>query len=120
MTADRTHATNPGLALLWSRAGGRSGREAHMSKFSLAVLGVLVLSSSAWAQKAKYTRSQDLKVDVKLSDRVKPIQAKDAKEEPPQPSLSADQVLSIEGLVGDIRSEQEDILAKLIIKTPDS
>jgi len=92
-----------------------------MLKMKLAIVGVLLVSSgSTWAQKAKYTRSQDLKVDVKLSDRVKPIQAKDAKEEPPQPSLSADQVLSIEGLVGDIRSEQEDILAKLIIKTPDT
>jgi tetratricopeptide (TPR) repeat protein len=92
-----------------------------MLKMKLAIVGVLLVSSgSTWAQKAKYTRSQDLKVDVKLSDRVKPIQPKDAKEEPPQPSLSADQVLSIEGLVGDIRSEQEEILAKLILKTPDT
>ena len=92
-----------------------------MLKMKLAIVGVLLASSgSTWAQKAKYTRSQDLKVDVKLSDRVKPIQAKDAKEEPPQPSLSADQVLSIEGLVGDIRGEQEEILAKLIVKTPDA
>jgi tetratricopeptide (TPR) repeat protein len=88
----------------------------------LVIAGALLLGShAAWAQKAKYTRTQDLKVDVKLSDRVKPIQPKgqgEAKEA--QPELSADQVLSIEGLVGDIRSEQEQILGELIAKTPDS
>jgi len=97
-----------------------------MSKLKLAVLGVLVLGGSlspsvTWAQKAKYTRQQDLKVDVKLSDRVKPIVPKTAGEiKEQQPELSADQVLSIEGLVGDIRAEQEEILADLIIKTPDT
>ncbi|HEX4416328.1 MAG TPA: tetratricopeptide repeat protein [Kofleriaceae bacterium] len=93
-----------------------------MHKWKLAVLGVMVLGTSAWAQKAKYTRQQDLKVDVKLSDRVKPIVAKtpgDAAKDQ-QPELSADMVLSIEGLVGDIRSEQEEILADLIAKTPDT
>jgi len=92
-----------------------------MFKWKLAVVGVLVLGTTAWAQKAKYTRQQDLKVDVKLSDRVKPIIPKtptETKEQ--QPELSADQVLSIEGLVGDIRGEQEQILADLIIKTPDT
>jgi tetratricopeptide (TPR) repeat protein len=93
-----------------------------MLRTKLAILGLVVATSTttAWAQKAKYTRQQDIKVDVKLSDRVKPIQAKDKNDQPPAPDLSADQVLSIEGLVGDIRSEQEEILAKLIIKTPDS
>ena len=47
-----------------------------MSKLKLAFLTVLMASSatSAWAQKPKYTRTQDVKIDVKLSDRVKPIQ----------------------------------------------
>ncbi|HET9624734.1 MAG TPA: tetratricopeptide repeat protein [Kofleriaceae bacterium] len=83
---------------------------------------VLAGTTASWAQKAKYTRSQDLKVDVKLSDRVKPIVPKtgeDAKKEQ-QPELTADQVLSIEGLVGDIRNEQEAILSDLIEKTPDT
>jgi tetratricopeptide (TPR) repeat protein len=87
----------------------------------LVIIGAVVLGShAAWAQKAKYTRQQDVKVEVKLSDRVKPIQpkAQDPKEQ--QPELTADQVLSIEGLVGDIRSEQEEILGDLIAKTPDS
>jgi tetratricopeptide (TPR) repeat protein len=94
----------------------------HMSvwKTKLAVVGALLISTSAWAQKPKYTRTQDLKVDVKLSERVKPIVPKDPKEQQQQPELTADMVLSIEGLVGDIRNEQEQILADLISKTPDT
>jgi TolA-binding protein len=95
-----------------------------MWKMKLAILGAVVLVAAgapAWAQKAKYTRQQDVKVDVKLSDRVKPIVPKDPKEQQQQvPDLSADQVLSIEGLVGEIRGEQEAILSKLINETPDS
>jgi tetratricopeptide (TPR) repeat protein len=92
-----------------------------MRKMKLAIIGVLVLSSAAWAQKAKYSRQQDLKVDVKLSDRSKPIVPKGPESKgQQQPELTADQVLSVEGLVGDIRSEQEQILAELIGKTPDS
>jgi tetratricopeptide (TPR) repeat protein len=87
----------------------------------LVILGVLVSSTSAWAQKAKYTRQQDLKVDVKLSERVKPIVPKDPKDQQQQEQpLSADQVLAVEGLVGTIRAEQEQILVDLITKTPDT
>jgi tetratricopeptide (TPR) repeat protein len=89
-------------------------------KLKLAIVGVLLLSTSAWAQKAKYTRAQDVKVEVKLSDRVKPLVAKPAEAKEAQPELSADQVLSIEGLVGEIRSEQEQLFADLISKTPDT
>jgi TolA-binding protein len=94
----------------------------HRSVLSkLAVMGVLVSVTSAWAQKPKYTRTQDIKVEVKLSERVKPIVPKDPKEQQQQqPELTADQVLSIEGLVGEIRGEQEQILAELIATTPDS
>lgn len=91
-----------------------------MTRLTLAILGaVLATSTVASAQKAKYTRSQDVKINVKLSDRVKPIQAKpqDAKDQ--KPEITSDQVLSIEGLVGNIRSEQEKILADLIQTTPD-
>jgi tetratricopeptide (TPR) repeat protein len=100
-----------------------------MQKVTLVVVGLMGLAvsgigglggTSAWAQKAKYTRTQDLKVDVKLSDRVKPIVPKDPKEQVPQPELNADQVLSIEGLVGEIRGEQEQILQELIQQTPDT
>jgi tetratricopeptide (TPR) repeat protein len=87
----------------------------------LVIVGALVLGGdAAWAQKAKYTRQQDIKVEVKLSDRVKPIQPKAQDPKEMQPELTADQVLSIEGLVGDIRTEQESILLDLIERTPDA
>ena len=94
-----------------------------MTKMKLAILGVLALSgatTSAWAQKPRYSRTQDVKIDVKLSDRVKPIAPKVQDKKDIQPTLSADDVLSIEGLVGNIRNEQEMILADLISQTPDS
>ncbi|MBA3392024.1 MAG: hypothetical protein H0T89_05235, partial [Deltaproteobacteria bacterium] len=86
-------------------------------------MGLLLLSLqpvAAHAQKAKYTRTQDVKVDVKLSDRVKPIAPKPKDPKDNVPTLTADAVLSIEGLVGNIRGEQEQILADLIQQTPDS
>lgn len=89
-------------------------------KTKLALTASLLASTTVWAQKAKYTRQQDIKVEVKLSDRVKPIQAKSPEAKEQQPELTADQVLSVEGLVGDIRSGQEQILKDLINNTPDS
>jgi tetratricopeptide (TPR) repeat protein len=85
-------------------------------------LGLLFLGSTAAAQGTggKYKRAQDVKIDVKLSDRVKPTAPKPPDKKDTQPSLSADDVLSIEGLVGNIRGEQEQILADLISQTPDS
>jgi tetratricopeptide (TPR) repeat protein len=92
-----------------------------MSKLQLAILAaVLASSSAAVAQKAKYTRNQDVKIDVKLSDRTKPIQPKAPDPKDQQPTLTADDVLSIEGLVGNIRGEQEQILVDLIGQTPDT
>jgi tetratricopeptide (TPR) repeat protein len=99
-----------------------------MTRMKLAFLGVALAISSAHAQpkpgqqprKANYTRSQDnVKINVKLSDRVKPIQPKQQEVKDQKPDLTADQVLSIEGLVGGIRAEQEQILADLIQNTPD-
>src|SRR5215468_6234051 len=92
-----------------------------MSKMRLTtVVALLGASSGAWADKPKYTRPQDVKIDVKLSDRSKPIVTDPKAKSEFKPELSADAVLSVEGLVGEIRSEQESILAKLIIDTPDS
>ncbi|HEX8111037.1 MAG TPA: tetratricopeptide repeat protein [Kofleriaceae bacterium] len=87
----------------------------------LAILGVLLSPGIAGAQKAKYTRQQDIKIDAKLSERSRPITPKDPKDQSQadQP-LSADQVLAVEGLVGSIRAEQEQILIDLITKTPDT
>jgi len=91
-----------------------------MKRLSLAILGLLLSTGPALAQKAKYTRNSEVKVDVKLSDRVKPTPVKPPDPKTQQPTLSADDVLSIEGLVGNIRGEQEAILAELIQNTPDS
>src|SRR5689334_13782193 len=90
-----------------------------MSK-KLATIGVLLAASTALADKPKYTRQTDVKVDVKLTDRTKPIQQKAPDVKDQRPTLTADDVLSIEGLVGNIRSEQEALLAKLIDETPDT
>ena len=93
-----------------------------MSRFKLAFVATLLIGlpvSSAWAD-SKYKRNQDVKVDVHLSDKVKPIQAKPQDKSEFKPELTADAVLSIEGLVSNIRNEQEQILAQLIDQTPDS
>src|SRR5215467_8676603 len=103
-----------------------------MSKIKVVIVATLCASATAWAQapapaspntgKAKYGqgRNSDLKVDVKLSDRVKPIQTKPQDKSEFKPELNADQVLNVEGLVGNIRAEQEQILVDLIAQTPDS
>ena len=90
-----------------------------MSKVNLVIVASLFASSAVWAD-AKYKRAQEVKIQVNLSDRVKPIQAKPKEKSEFKPELSADAVLSIEGLVSNIRNEQEAILAKLIDSTPDS
>jgi len=91
-----------------------------MSKLKLALVAALIGSPGLAAAQGKYKRSQDVKIDVKLSDRVKPIQPKAQTKSEFKPELTADAVLSIEGLVSNIRNEQEAILAKLIDSTPDS
>ncbi|HEY5925684.1 MAG TPA: tetratricopeptide repeat protein [Kofleriaceae bacterium] len=78
------------------------------------------MSGTAAAQHARYPRQQPTPVPPALSDRVKPIVAKPAGQSAAKPSIDADAVLSIEGLQGPIRTEQEQILADLITNTPDS
>src|SRR5262245_49851220 len=39
----------------------------------LAILGVLLSAGTAGAQKARYTRQQDIKIDAKLSERSRPV-----------------------------------------------
>ncbi len=89
---------------------------------SLLSLSLLAGPQSANAQpapanKPKNTRNVDVKVDVKQSDRSKPLQKEAPKTA--QPELTADKVLSIEGLVGDLRNEQTQILIDLIQDTSD-
>jgi tetratricopeptide (TPR) repeat protein len=85
--------------------------------FATAALALAVFATSgsptAFAQRAKYTRNSDVKINVKLSDRVKPSAPKTDLPKA-APEVSADQVLSIQGQVGDIRKEQVQILDDLI------
>src|SRR5690606_32161808 len=91
-----------------------------MSKLKLLIVAALLGSPGLLMAQGKYRRDQNVKIDVKLSDRVKPIQPKQQGKSEFKPELTADAVLSIEGLVSNIRNEQEAILAKLIATTPDS
>ena len=85
-----------------------------MFRLSAVLVGALLLTGGpAHAQKARYSRTQEVKVDVKLSDRVKPSAPKTDLPKA-APEVTADQVLSIEGQVGDIRKEQVQILDDLI------
>jgi TolA-binding protein len=83
---------------------------------ALAVIATPHLASAQpAAPRAKYGagRNADIKVNVKLSDRVKPSAPKTDLPKA-APEITADQVLSIEGAVGDIRKEQVQILDDLI------
>ncbi|MBX3158594.1 MAG: tetratricopeptide repeat protein [Deltaproteobacteria bacterium] len=103
-----------------------------MSRTKLVIALIVAAATSASAQpkkdpppptnaggKAKHTRQTEVKVDVKMSDRSKPIQKKDPDPKEQRPTLTAEDVLSIEGLVGEIRDKQELLLEKLITETPD-
>jgi tetratricopeptide (TPR) repeat protein len=108
-----------------------------MSKYKLAIVAALLASSSlvladppptssssssSSGNHPKYGtgRNSDLKVDVKLSDRVKPIETKPKDKSEFKPELNADAILNVEGEVSTIRNEQEQILAQLIDQTPDT
>src|SRR5262249_54399854 len=97
------------------------GKKGTAMKMKLAIVALLLGSArgSVWPA-AKYKRRQDIKVEVKLSEKAKPIQPKTQDKSEFKPELTADAVLSIEGLVSNIRNEQEQILAQLIDQTPDS
>lgn len=84
----------------------------------LPVIVVISVPASSYADHPKYTRTQDLKFDVKSSVRVKPISPTTTIQH--RPALTANEFLSIEELVDPIRLEQEALLVKLVSDTPDS
>ncbi len=88
-----------------------------MAKRTLVMLG-LAASIPAHADKARYTRNQDVRIDVKFSERVRPVAAHATP--PAAPPITGEAVMSIEGLLGTFRAEQEAILLDLIKHTPDS
>ena len=82
------------------------------------VAALLLTQGSAFAQnKPNFTRSNNVSIDVKISDRVKPVAAKPAGEKT-QP-LSADELMGVENKQSDIRKDQLQILKDLIQDTPD-
>jgi tetratricopeptide (TPR) repeat protein len=86
----------------------------------LAVIAALISTAApAYAQKHKYSRPQDVTVNVKLSERSKP-KAGAAPKVDDRPVFDADLALSIEGLRGKFQAEQEQILRNLIKDTPDT
>jgi TolA-binding protein len=93
----------------------------------VALLGLVIAApAAAEGQKHKYTRPQDVKVPVNVSDRSKPIQVKADPKAPEKPVISrelvidAELALAIEGLRGKFQTEQEEILRDLIKQTPDA
>jgi TolA-binding protein len=95
----------------------RSTRSYTTTLLALATVGAL--AAPAAAEETKYKRNTQVKVDVKLSDRVRPSTAKDDGK-PKGPTITADDVLEIQGAVGEIRREQIQLYEGLIEETPDS
>ena len=86
-----------------------------MSKL-LAPLLLVLVAAPAYAD-ARYTRARNLRIDVKLSDRTKPITP------PTAPSaakpITADDAMRVQEITQPFRKEQEAILEKLLADTPD-
>lgn len=95
----------------------RTLRPYSTSLVALAALGAL--AGSASAEETKYKRNSTVKVDVKLSDRVRPSAPKDDGKAK-GPTVTADEMLSTQGAVGNIRKEQIQLLEELIEDTSDS
>lgn len=81
----------------------------------LVLVGVL-LATPAYADAPRYTRKQNVVVDVTLSDRVKPIQPTTGVQ---GRAATANEVMVIEEQTEPLRREQEVILGQLVAETPD-
>ena len=95
----------------------RTIRPYSTSLLALAAFGLV--AAPAGADDTRYKRTNTVKVDVKISDRVRPSTPK-ADDQPKGPTISADDVLEIQGAVGAIRQEQIQLLEGLIEETADS
>jgi len=80
----------------------------------------LLDSGTASAQKPKYTRQTQVKVKVNLSERTRPLVSNEGKKQQALPELSADEIMNVEGKVGEIREDQIQLLKALIEETPDN
>ena len=85
-------------------------------------LSILLLTISATAfANPKYTRKQDVHIDVKLTARTKPLPPP-ARHTPEAttPGVNADDILAIEDKAEPLRAEQQAILIQLVNDTPDT
>lgn len=85
----------------------------------LAIGAFTAVAVNAAAEDTKYKRQTQVKVDVKISDRVRPS-TPTGDNQPKGPSITADEVLEIQGAVGAIREEQIQLLEGLIDETSDN
>lgn len=83
---------------------------------NLLVLVSVLLATPAYADAPRYTRKQTVVVDVKLSERVKPIQPTTGVQ---GRAATANEVMVIEEQNEPLRREQEGILGQLVKDTPD-
>jgi len=79
------------------------------------LLLVAVISTTA-AANPKYTRTQDVHIDVKTSWRTRPVPPA---AKPRGPEVGADDILAIEDKEEPLRKEQQAILIQLVRDTPD-
>ena len=81
------------------------------------ILALLLATSLVHADPPRYSRKQNVVIDVKLSSRVKPT----APTPPPptKPVVTATAIIEAEMTTQPIRRDQEAILEKLVADTPD-
>lgn len=79
------------------------------------LLVLAVLATGAHAELPRYTRTPNVAIDVKLSDRAKSIKPTIDKGRP----ATANEVMAIQEQNEPLRREQEVILGQLVNETPD-
>lgn len=86
---------------------------------TLLFVAVLFAATVVHADRRHYTRKQPPAIPVELSQRVKPVR-KPAAPPPSRPTVTATDLIEIEGRQQPVRRDQERILEKLIADTPDT
>ena len=84
--------------------------------FAVFIAGFMIGGLPSPARAGKLTHEAGVKPEVRLSDRAKPPPRRADAPAPP----SADQLLAVEGLLGEVHLEQAELLRGLIARTPDA
>ncbi len=84
---------------------------------TLVTVALALGSLPASADPPRYKRKHELTIDVRQSDRTRPVHAAPAR--PQQPTLGGETVLLLELAKSPIRKEQEQLLEQLVRDTPD-